>query len=101
MLGNEMIRPKATINVYVDSIIFFSDREYRLQRTPCARSLAKRLEFVHTPKHGSWLNIADNELSALTVQCVKGCRFGTIDELREAVMAWTHACNAKQKGVQW
>ena len=36
-----------------------------------ARSLARRLEFVYTPKHGSWLNIAENELSALTVQCVK------------------------------
>jgi len=69
---------------------------------PClARSLARRLEFVYTPKHGSWLNIAENELSALTVQCVKGCRFGTIEELRAAVQAWAQSCNARQKGVHW
>ena len=69
---------------------------------PClARSLARRLEFVYTPKHGSWLNIAENELSALTVQCIKECRFGTIEELRAAVQAWAQECNAKRKGVHW
>ena len=66
-----------------------------------ARSLARRLEIIPTPKHGSWLNIAENELSALTSQCVSGRRFGTIEELREEVLAWATACNAKQKGVDW
>jgi hypothetical protein len=66
-----------------------------------ARSLARRLEIVPTPKHGSWLNIAENELSALTVQCVRGRRFGTIEELRQEVMAWAMECNAHQKGVHW
>jgi hypothetical protein len=66
-----------------------------------ARSLARRLDIVPTPKHGSWLNIAENELSALTAQCVKGRRFGTIEELREEVMAWANQCNTKQKGVNW
>jgi hypothetical protein len=66
-----------------------------------ARSLARRLEIIPTPKHGSWLNIAENELSALTIQCVKGHRFATIEELREAVEAWMQECNAKQKGVKW
>lgn len=66
-----------------------------------ARSLARRLEIVPTPKHGSWLNIAENELSVLTAQCVKGRRFGTISELRKAVSAWASQCNDKQKGVQW
>jgi hypothetical protein len=66
-----------------------------------ARSLAKRLEIIPTPKHGSWLNIAENELSALTIQCVKHRRFGTIEELRREVEAWAEACNAKQKGVDW
>jgi hypothetical protein len=66
-----------------------------------AHSLARRLEIIPTPKHGSWLNIAENELSALTVQCVKGCRFATIEELRRAVEAWMKMCNEKQKGVRW
>ena len=66
-----------------------------------ARSLVERLEIINTPKHGSWLNIAENELSALTRQCVKGVRFGTIEELRRAVQAWAALCNDKQKGVLW
>ena len=66
-----------------------------------ARSLARRLEIVPTPKHGSWLNIAENELSALTAQCVKDRRFGTIEELRKEVAAWAEQCNTKQKGVHW
>ncbi|HVT90367.1 MAG TPA: transposase, partial [Tepidisphaeraceae bacterium] len=43
-----------------------------------ARQLVGRLEFRHTPRHGSWLNVAENELSALTRQCVAGRRFGDI-----------------------
>ena len=66
-----------------------------------AHSLAKRLEIIPTPKHGSWLNIAENELSALTRQCVKGCRFATIEALRKAVEAWMRMCNENQKGVIW
>ena len=44
-----------------------------------ARAIVRRLEFRHTPKHGSWLNIAENELSSMTRQCVHGRRFATID----------------------
>ncbi|MGL6248696.1 MAG: IS630 family transposase [Culicoidibacterales bacterium] len=66
-----------------------------------ARVLSRRLEIVPTPKHGSWLNIAENELSALTAQCVKGRRFGTIEKLRMAVNAWANGRNANQKGVKW
>lgn len=66
-----------------------------------ARSLIRRLEFRHTPKHGSWLNIAENELSALTRQCVHGRRFATIDELRAETAAWHQHTNGRQRGVDW
>jgi hypothetical protein len=66
-----------------------------------ARRLVRRLEFRHTPKHGSWLNIAENELSALTRQCVAGRRFGDIETLRHETSAWSHAVNGLQKGVHW
>ncbi len=39
-----------------------------------ARALARRVDFHHTPKHGRWLNIAENELNSLTRQCVSGRR---------------------------
>jgi hypothetical protein len=66
-----------------------------------ARALARRIDFRHTPKHGSWLNIAENELSAMTRQCVKGRRFGTIDELRQETAAWSQHINDAQRGVNW
>ena len=66
-----------------------------------ARSIVRRLEFRYTPKHGSWLNIAENELSAMTRQCLKGRRFGTVDELREETAAWQQRTNDKQRGVDW
>jgi len=66
-----------------------------------AWSLINRLEFRHTPKHGSWLNIAENELSAMTRQCVLGRRFATFDELRKETTAWHQHTNDKQRGVDW
>ena len=66
-----------------------------------ARSLVKRLEFVYTPKHGSWLNVSENDLSSLTVQCVRHRRFGTIEELRKEMESWSSVCNEKLKGIQW
>jgi DDE superfamily endonuclease len=66
-----------------------------------ARMLVRRIEFCHTPKHGSWLNIAENELSSLTRQCVSGQRFGNIEKLREETAAWSTDINAIQRGVDW
>jgi len=66
-----------------------------------ARSYVRRLDFRYTPKHGSWLNIAENELSSLTRQCLKGRRLGDIHLLRSETTAWHKASNAKQRGVDW
>jgi hypothetical protein len=66
-----------------------------------ARAIVRRLEFCHTPRHGSWLNIAENELSSMTSQCVKGRRFETIATLRSETTAWHEHGNAKQRGVDW
>ena len=66
-----------------------------------ARELVCRLEFRYTPKHGSWLNIAENELSSLTRQCLNGRRIGDIEQLREQTAAWSGASNHKQRGVDW
>lgn len=66
-----------------------------------ARSLVRRIEFCHTPKHGSWLNIAENELSSLTRQCVAGRRFPDAATLREETAAWSTDVNNAQRGVDW
>jgi len=66
-----------------------------------ARQLVRRLDFCHTPKHGSWLNIAENELSSMTRQCITGRRFPTVELLRAETTAWHEHSNARQRGVDW
>jgi hypothetical protein len=65
-----------------------------------ARRLAQRLEIHHTPKHGSWLNIAEIELSVLSGQCLDR-RIARIEELRAECSAWDQQRNRRQKGVDW
>ena len=65
-----------------------------------ARRLATRLEIHYTPRHGSWLNIAEIELSALTRQCLDR-RTPNIETLRRETKAWEHGRNNQQKGVDW
>jgi DDE superfamily endonuclease len=66
-----------------------------------ARRLVRRIEFRHTPKHGSWLNIAENELSSLTRQCISGRRFADVRSLTEEAKAWSTDSNRRQRGVDW
>ncbi len=65
-----------------------------------AFALAQRLEVHHTPKHGSWLNIAEIELSALTRQCLDR-RIGDLDILNTELSAWQNATNTDQRQVNW
>lgn len=66
-----------------------------------ARALARKIEFHYTPKHGSWLNIAENELSSLTRQSISARRIANVEELREEIAAWADRSNNKQRGVDW
>ena len=65
-----------------------------------AFTLAQRLEIHHTPKHGSWLNVAEIELSALSRQCLDR-RIDSLDTLNAELAAWQHATNADQRQVRW
>ena len=66
-----------------------------------ARDLVQRIEFHYTPKHGSWLNIAENELSSMTRQAISGRRIESIEMLRRETSAWANSNNEKQRGVDW
>ena len=66
-----------------------------------ARRLARRVEFHYTPKHGSWLNIAENELSSMTRQCLSGRRIGSIQALYDETTAWACDVTSTQRGVDW
>ncbi|WP_326580900.1 IS630 family transposase [Actinacidiphila glaucinigra] len=65
-----------------------------------AFALAQRLEIHHTPKHGSWLNIAEIELSALTRQCLDH-RIADLDTLNTELSAWQNTTNTDQRQVNW
>ena len=65
-----------------------------------ARRLSDRLEIHYTPKHGSWLNIAEIELSVLKRQCL-ATRIDCIKKMREQVAAWNVDRNNRQTGVDW
>lgn len=65
-----------------------------------ARRLTERLEIHYTPEHGSWLNMAEIELSVLTGQCL--CRrIGEKAELQEEIAAWQQARNEAETTVNW
>ena len=65
-----------------------------------AHELARRLEIRYTPKHGSWLNVAECELSALSRQCL-GIRMGSLEDLAARVEPWATERNASQIGIVW
>jgi len=65
-----------------------------------AHRLARRLEIHYTPRHGSWLNVAEIELSVLSRQCLEQ-RIGTAEELGAAIQAWQRERNAERCRVHW
>jgi transposase len=65
-----------------------------------ARRIAEKLEWHYTPKHGSWLNVAECELAALSAQCLDR-RVGSVAHLRKLVAAWEEERNARMVGVNW
>lgn len=67
---------------------------------PAASRLLKRVRFHYTPKHASWLNMAEIEIGVLTRQCLKR-RFADRDALAREVAAWQHHRNAERRTIQW
>ena len=65
-----------------------------------AMRLAERLEIHYTPKHGSWLNTAEIELSVLKRQCLAG-RIACIEKMRDEVSAWNIDRNNRQSNIDW
>jgi len=65
-----------------------------------ARGLVERLEIHYTPKHGSWLNIAECEVSVLSRQCL-GKRTPSLGALKRKVFPWARERNKRQRGVDW
>lgn len=65
-----------------------------------AKALWDRFEFVYTPKHGSWLNVAEIELNVMISQCLSR-RIDSIEELRDEVSAWQAQRDQNRAKVCW
>ena len=73
---------------------------YEAFRAAQAKQLWDRFDFVYTPKHGSWLNMAEIELNVLTGQCLNR-RIDNIDDVRKETTAWQDYRNNKKSIVNW
>lgn len=82
------------LNVHAEASLY---KRYSPQE---ARRLAKKLEIHYTPVHGSWLNIAEIELNAMTRQCLAR-RVGTLEELNQELEVWEQERNTACKTVNW
>ncbi len=65
-----------------------------------AMRVARKLELVHTPKHGSWLNMAEPELSVLTRQCLRQY-IGEMNRVARLTCQWVKGRNERQTGIDW
>jgi hypothetical protein len=74
---------------------------YQAYQPKIAYQLAQKFEFHHTPLHGSWLNIAECELSSLAIQALKNQRINSVGLLNEILNDWQFDRNLRQKGVNW
>ncbi len=73
---------------------------YEVFRPEKAKALWDRFEFVYTPKHGSWLNVAEIELNVLSRQCLKK-RIASLAEVQAAVNAWQKHRNNQNATINW
>jgi len=65
-----------------------------------AKALWDRFEFVYTPKHGSWLNMAEIELNVLSRQCLNR-RISQLSEVKAEVIAWQNHRNNRNATINW
>ena len=65
-----------------------------------AKALWDRFEFVYTPKHGSWLNMAEIELNVLSQQCLSR-RIDNMTEIQDQVLAWSNHRNNRNSRIKW
>ena len=73
---------------------------YKAFPAPKAREIAKKIKIHYTPKHGSWLNIAEIAISILSKQCINK-RIPNIEQLNAEISAWMGYSNANLKKVNW
>lgn len=100
-LADELYRDALKITLVMDNLNTYQPAAlYEVFPAKEAKRIWDRFHFVYTPKHGSWLNMAEIELHVLNGQCLNR-RIDNIDTVREEVQAWTQARNNKDAKINW
>jgi hypothetical protein len=100
-LVDEAYPEAAVIRVVLDNLNAHAKASLYVAFAPAeARLNARRLEFHFTPKHGSWLNVAECELAVPSSQCLAR-RIGDIDTVRREITAWERQRNVERPTVKW
>jgi DDE superfamily endonuclease len=99
----EDLYPKAEkIRLVVDNLNIHTPASfYELFDAERARELSRRIEFCYTPVHGSWLNMAEIEISVMVRQCLGGRRIPEAETLGREARAWCEERNRKGASVNW
>jgi DDE superfamily endonuclease len=100
-LSDRLYPTARRITVVLDNLNTHGPASFYEAFTPDeARRLTERFEFHYTPKHGSWLNVAEIELSVLSRQCLDR-RIGKLEVLQSEIRAWQQKRNQASKPVDW
>jgi transposase len=100
-IADEMYPNTKTITLVMDNFKTHSIGAFYEAFEPTeAKRLIDRFEFVFTPKHGSWLNMAEIELHVLTSQCLKR-HIATIEKMKQEVEDWQKIRNNKNNKINW
>ena len=93
--ADKIIMVADNLNTHNDSAF------YEAFHPEIAYQLSQKIDFQYTPLHGSWLNIAECELSSLAVQALGNRRVNSVNFLNEILNDWQSDRNLRQKGVKW
>ena len=100
-IADEMYPDARKITLVMDNFKTHSIGAFYEVFTPDeAKRLIDKFEFVFTPKHGSWLNMAEIELHILNSQCLKR-HIATIEEMKQEIAAWQEHRNNKNRKINW
>lgn len=100
-IAEEMLPGAKKITIVQDNLSAHAKHAlYEFHEPERARNILRRLEFVHTPKHGSWLNIAEIELSILSRQCLAD-RIPDKESLQKEIEPWKQERNNLNAHIDW
>ena len=100
-LAQEVYGPARKIHLVLDNLnTHFRASFEEVMGLEAARVFLSRFEFHYTPKHASWLNMAEIEIGILDRQCTGG-RIGSEDRLRSEVNAWEQRRNGERRRIEW